>query len=242
VQYNTTQYYRYDNPDVFKGKTVLDIGCGTGILCMFAAKAGAKKVIGIDAAEIIVKAREIVEKNGYADTITLVRGRVEEVGSSTFYVVLLFCCVCVFSASDNHYLPVDTITLVRGRVEEVGAGPFVCFCCARFCQSLLALHLLSNTHSFFFLSLPYHLYYYFRWICTLRCRTLTASISSSASGWATSCCSKGRWCDCSCHFHVSSLFVLLFRKCECSCHVHSCSLHAAHANLTLEQYATLHTQ
>ena len=44
-----TEAYRdaiMTNTALFKGKRVLDVGCGTGILSMFAAKAGATTVIG----------------------------------------------------------------------------------------------------------------------------------------------------------------------------------------------------
>lgn len=37
----------YDNQHFFKDKIVLNIGSGTGLFAMFAAKAGAKIVIGV---------------------------------------------------------------------------------------------------------------------------------------------------------------------------------------------------
>jgi len=67
------------NKHLFKDKIVLDVGCGTGILSMFAAKAGAKHVIGVDMSTIIFKAREIVKINGLADKITLIQGKMEEI-------------------------------------------------------------------------------------------------------------------------------------------------------------------
>ena len=42
-------------------------------------KAGAKHVIGVDMSTIIDKAREIVERNGMSDKITLLQGKMEEV-------------------------------------------------------------------------------------------------------------------------------------------------------------------
>ncbi|MCJ1261733.1 type I protein arginine N-methyltransferase Rmt1 [Lobaria immixta] len=77
-----TKSYRdaiYQNKHLFKDKIVLDVGCGTAILSMFAIRAGARHVIGVDMSTIIEKAREIVQVNGMADKITLLQGKMEEV-------------------------------------------------------------------------------------------------------------------------------------------------------------------
>ena len=69
----------YHNKHLFKNKIVLDVGCGTGILSMFAAKAGAKQVYGVDMSGIVEQARNIVEKNGFKDKVTIIRGKIEEI-------------------------------------------------------------------------------------------------------------------------------------------------------------------
>ncbi|WFD05831.1 type I protein arginine methyltransferase [Malassezia vespertilionis] len=68
-----------NNSHLFRDKVVLDVGCGTGILCMFAAKAGAKKVIGVDMSNIIDQAQEIVKANQQDHVVTLIKGKMEDV-------------------------------------------------------------------------------------------------------------------------------------------------------------------
>lgn len=77
-----TDAYRdfiYENKHLFKDKVVLDVGCGTGVLSMFCAKAGAKQIISVDNSAIIDKARANVYENGLGEVITCIQGKIEEV-------------------------------------------------------------------------------------------------------------------------------------------------------------------
>lgn len=67
-----------NNKDAFKDKIVLDIGAGTGILSIFAARAGAKHVYALEFAHIANYATEIIKANGLSDKITVIKSKVEE--------------------------------------------------------------------------------------------------------------------------------------------------------------------
>lgn len=50
-----------NNESIFAGKTVLDLGCGTGMLSMFAASVPSQKVFAIDNSDIAYYAVEIIK-------------------------------------------------------------------------------------------------------------------------------------------------------------------------------------
>ncbi|XP_053614345.1 uncharacterized protein Art8 isoform X2 [Plodia interpunctella] len=58
-----------ENKDFFKDKVVMDVGCGTGILSIFCAQAGAKKVYAVEASNLANLAKEIIKENKFEDII-----------------------------------------------------------------------------------------------------------------------------------------------------------------------------
>ncbi|KAI1301233.1 Protein arginine N-methyltransferase 3 [Halotydeus destructor] len=66
------------NRNVFAGKSVLDIGCGTGILSLFSATAGAQQVMAVDDSDMAFYAMTIVAENKMNQQIEVVKRRVEE--------------------------------------------------------------------------------------------------------------------------------------------------------------------
>uniref|UniRef100_A0A5S6QK63 type I protein arginine methyltransferase n=1 Tax=Trichuris muris TaxID=70415 RepID=A0A5S6QK63_TRIMR len=69
----------YHNSHLFRGKVVLDVGSGTGILSMFAAHAGARRVIGIEFSKIAVQSQDIIRRNRLEHVITILQQKVEDV-------------------------------------------------------------------------------------------------------------------------------------------------------------------
>lgn len=65
-------YYEGIKTAVQPGKLVLEIGAGSGLLSMMAAKLGANHVVACEAEPLVAKtATEIVKTNGFADTVTI---------------------------------------------------------------------------------------------------------------------------------------------------------------------------
>src|SRR5579871_1066369 len=70
----TTAYLEALKNSVGPESVVLDIGTGTGILAILAARLGAKKVYAVEADGIIDSARRLAEANGLAEGIEFIHG------------------------------------------------------------------------------------------------------------------------------------------------------------------------
>ena len=117
------QLERYVTP----GCKAIDVGCGSGILALAAAKLGAGDVLAIDLDESAVKvARENTEKNGLSAIVRSVHGDLLEHREETADVIVaniiadVICFLC--GPAKRHLLPGGVFIcsgIIREREEDV---------------------------------------------------------------------------------------------------------------------------
>jgi protein arginine N-methyltransferase 1 len=122
-----------------RDKVVLDVGAGTGILSLWAARAGARHVVAIEYHEpLAAKIRETARRNGLATKITVLSGLVERaelpvhlagqkvdvivsewIGYALLYEAMLDS---VIAARDRWLAPDGLMLPGRARLHVVGAA------------------------------------------------------------------------------------------------------------------------
>ena len=124
---------------VTPGCKAIDIGCGSGILALAAAKLGASDVLAIDLDQLAVKASiENAEKNNLTEVVRVVHGDLLEKADEMADVIVaniiadVICFLC--GPAKKHLLPGGTFIcsgIIREREEDVqnalaAAGYTVC--------------------------------------------------------------------------------------------------------------------
>lgn len=111
------------------GDTVLDVGCGSGILGIAALLTGASKAVGVDIDEVAVRtAKENAELNGAADKFTAIHGSFTDKVEGKFDIVLaniVADAIIFLSKGVRDFMKDDAVYIMSGiidtRADEVKA-------------------------------------------------------------------------------------------------------------------------
>jgi type I protein arginine methyltransferase len=88
------------------GDVVLDVGAGTGILSIFAAQAGARRVYAVERTGIADVARQVIAANGYSDIIEVLQSDLEDVSLPEKVDVIVSEWMGGFGVDENVLAPV----------------------------------------------------------------------------------------------------------------------------------------
>ncbi len=107
-----------------KGDTVLDVGCGSGILAIASLLLGAKSAVGVDIDETAVRtAAENAEINGVSDRFTAVEGDLTEKISGKYNLIvanIVADAIICLSKGVKEFMDSDTVYIMSGIIDTRG--------------------------------------------------------------------------------------------------------------------------
>lgn len=107
---------------VTDGATVLDVGCGSGILAVTSLLLGAKSAIGIDIDELAVKASvENAERNGVSDRYKAINGNLADKVTGTYDIItanIVADAIIMLSGDIEKHMHKDTIYIMSGIIDS----------------------------------------------------------------------------------------------------------------------------
>eukprot|EP01024_Parvocaulis_polyphysoides_P037993 TRINITY_DN339_c1_g1_i4.p1 TRINITY_DN339_c1_g1~~TRINITY_DN339_c1_g1_i4.p1 ORF type:complete len:384 (-),score=76.81 TRINITY_DN339_c1_g1_i4:606-1718(-) len=119
----TGAYYNavMNNRECFEGKAVLDVGAGSGILAIFCAMAGARKVYAVEATSIAMHAKNLVEGNNLGDKVEVIQGTIETVELPEKVDVIISEWMGYFLLRESM---LDSVLVARDRFLKEGGSLF----------------------------------------------------------------------------------------------------------------------
>uniref|UniRef100_A0A7S4PVY9 type I protein arginine methyltransferase n=1 Tax=Alexandrium monilatum TaxID=311494 RepID=A0A7S4PVY9_9DINO len=113
------------NRSCFEGKVVLDVGAGTCILSIMAARAGASQVFAVEATDMAGRGRRLVESNGLSSTIRVLQGTVESVTLPCKVDVIVSEWMGYFLLRESM---LDSVLVARDKFLKPGGAMFPSHC------------------------------------------------------------------------------------------------------------------
>ncbi|KAF0687366.1 Aste57867_20889 [Aphanomyces stellatus] len=116
------QCYRdaiFENAECFKDKVVLDVGTGSGILAIWAAQAGARKVYAVEATDMAVQARRVVAANKQDHIVTVIQSKIEDVNLPEHVDIIISEWMGYFLMRESMF---DSVLLARDRWLKPGGA------------------------------------------------------------------------------------------------------------------------
>ncbi len=106
----------------FEGATMLDVGCGSGILSVAALLLGARSAIGIDIDALAVKSSiENAERNNVSDRYTGIQGNLADEVEGTFDIItanIVADAIIMLSGDIEKHMNEKTIYMMSGIIDS----------------------------------------------------------------------------------------------------------------------------